>query len=352
MAEISLFQPNVLRGVIERLETPESYTLLSNTPKSANPFPTANWTVTRNTSNIAVPNVPNSEAHIVDGSGLEQVAASLVYLREKKVFTPTTLHWIKQTQTDGSEITRRNAEEAVLREVKDLNARFDNFAEWMLWRALTGKIEFKFDNYGSAVRSAVDYKFASNHVIDTFAKGWGTATAQEIINDIRTIKAIIQRDSGVPVTDAFVSGKVMDTITKALSSAGATSILSDRMKDEYYSKGEISGLLGINWRVQDAVFDAKASSIGGTTAATAATDRYLAENSVIFGNLKANRPVELLEGPTADDDAPVGYTGKFSKTWKEADPSARQYLLEWNILPAVTRPDQFVYVKNAIGAGA
>jgi hypothetical protein len=31
----------------------------------------------------------------------------------------------------------------------------------------------------------------------------------------------------------------------------------------------------------------------------------------------------LMVGPTADDEAPEGFTGKFAKTWKDKDPSAR-----------------------------
>jgi hypothetical protein len=39
---------------------------------------------------VAKPNVPNSEAHIVPRLGRSQEAASVIYLREKKVFDPTT----------------------------------------------------------------------------------------------------------------------------------------------------------------------------------------------------------------------------------------------------------------------
>jgi hypothetical protein len=60
--------------------------------------------------------------------------------------------------------------------------------------------------------------------------------------------------------------------------------------------------------------------------------------------------VELYVGPSADDEAPDGYTGKFAKTWKEKDPSARQYLLEWNLLPIITRPEQMIVATGLITA--
>ena len=65
-------------------------------------------------------------------------------------------------------------------------------------------------------------------------------------------------------------------------------------------------------------------------------------NVVIFADLTTNRPIELVRGPSADDEAPENFIGRFAKTWKEKDPSARQYLLEENALPVLTRPEQIV----------
>ena len=58
-----------------------------------------------------------------------------------------------------------------------------------------------------------------------------------------------------------------------------------------------------------------------------------------------------MVGPTADDEAPQGFTGKYAKTWKEKDPSARQYLLEWTLLPIVTRPEQMLVATGIISNG-
>jgi hypothetical protein len=69
-----------------------------------------------------------------------------------------------------------------------------------------------------------------------------------------------------------------------------------------------------------------------------------------MGNYSDQRPMELLIGPTADDEAPSGFTGKFAKTWKEKDPSARQYLLEWHLLPIVTRPEQMLVASGIIAS--
>ena len=53
-----------------------------------------------------------------------------------------------------------------------------------------------------------------------------------------------------------------------------------------------------------------------------------------------------MVGPRADDEAPEGFTGKFAKTWKDKDLSARPYLLEWSRLPVTTRPEKLVYCAD------
>lgn len=343
--EISLLQPTVLRGIIERMQPRQEHVLLNSIPQTRNPFPTVSWEITRGSRNIAQPNVPNSEAHIVDRQGRSRAAAAFVYLREKKVFTPTTIHWLRQAANGLNDLAKTNAEEAVTREIRDLNDRFDNFAEYMLWQALTGTLTFDF----SDVQASVDYQFSATHKPTTTTK-WDAATPSQIMADVRSWKSLLQRDGQVAPTVAYTSENVVDAIFDAWVAAGSSApgaLVSDRMKDEYYGTGTLPNFMGLNWKIQDAVYDAAGASYRGESDPASET-RFLAEGDVVFANLTDNRPVELVVGPSADDDAPSGFTGKFAKSWKEQDPSARQYLLEWNILPVVTRPDQIVYAADVI----
>lgn len=344
MPEISLLQPTVLRGVVEKFTAPETLTMLNRVPQTPWPFPTAQWEVVRGSRAIARPNVPNSEAHIVPRLGRSQESAAFVYLREKKVFEPTTLHWLRQAANSLTDLNRANAEKAVLREVGDLNQRFDNFAEYCIWQAFTGTLVLDYPD----VQASVDYKFLDSHKA-TASTGWDTATPDKIIADVRAYKRLVQRDGRVEANEAYAPSEVMDYIFQSFASAGTTpgAYLSDRMKDNYYRTGVLPGFMGLDWKPQDAVFDATGASYSENPTRPAEEQRFLAENSLIIGNFTANRPVEMIIGPTADDEAPEGFTGKFSKTWKEPDPSARQYLLEWNILPVISRPEQFVSASVA-----
>lgn len=360
MPDISLLQPLVLRGILERFTTPETLTMLSTIPQTPNPFPTAQWEVVRGARAVAKPNVPNSEAHIVPRLGRSAESAAFVYLREKKVFEPTTLHWLRQAANSISDLATSNAEAAVLREVGDLNTRFDNFAEWMIWQALTGTLVFNFPD----VQASVDYKFMSSHKPTTT---WTTAAdpATQIINDVKAWKRLIARDGRVQAQDAYVTDTTMSFIFGAFAKTGVAvtattgspaspggavsgnNLMSDRMKDQYYSTGTLPGFLGLNWSIQENVYDATDAAYTANPTDPGAETRFVADNAVYLGNYTDNRPVELMIGPSADDEAPDNFTGKFTKTWKDKDPSARQILLEWNLLPVITRPEQLVFATYA-----
>jgi hypothetical protein len=378
--DISLLEPVVLRGVVEKFVTPETLMMLNRLDQTPWPFPSATWDVVKGSRAVAKPNVPNSEAHIISRLGRSQESASFIYLREKKVFEPTTLHWLR---TPG-EIARINAERAVLREINDLNQRFDNFAEWSIWQALGGAIQY---NYAD-VQATVDYKFPSSHFV-TPATAWLTntalgyytaggvsahsgaagnaatlgqantqlnsggsvtyATPVSILEDVRSWKRLLQVHGRVPAREVFATSVTMMALMEAWVSATQAStvsipatMLSDRMKDEFYSTGILTGFMGLVWNTVEQVFE---SDLGNLTF-------FVPDGQLYLGNYSDQRPVELLIGPTADDEAPEGFTGKYAKTWKEKDPSARQYLLEWHLLPIITRPEQMLVATNIIAGGA
>lgn len=327
MPEVSLLEPQVLRGVVEKLEKPEALTLSKSLPTTPWPYPTVTWDVIKGSRMVAKPNVPNSEAHIVPRLGVSQESASFLYWREKKVFEPTTLHWLRQP---GSLTATQNAEAAVLREVKDLNQRIDNAVEYYCWRALTGNLVIDTPD----VQASVDYKIPTSHK-PTVGTSWATATPQQIIADVKAWKRLINRDARVAATDAFLTDVTMDRIFNAFATAPA-SLMSDRMKDMYYASGTLPGFLGLNWNKIDSYYDTD----GGTPT------QFVADDALFITNLKEGRAMEIMEGPTADDEAPDGFTGKFTKTWKEKDPSARQFLIEYHALPVITRPEQIVYISD------
>ncbi len=331
MPDISLFEPQVLRGVVEKLTTPQNLVLLNEVPQDSHPFPTISWDVIEGQRNIAQPNVPNSEENVVARQSRRTVSTGFIYLREKKVFEPTTLHWVREP----GELARTNAEKAVVREIADLNVRFDVFAEWALWRALEGQITTTTpDGY----EVDIDYGMAATHQ-PSAGTAWATATPAQIVDDIRTWKRVIQADAGVKANRAYANETTVSKIFDSFAATGVATtfmggtLLSDRMKDEFYATGMLPGFMGLDWQTVEQVY---------TPVTGGSETSFVPDDSVFIGDFTTNRPIELVNGPAADDEAPSGFTGKFAKTWKEKDPSARQYLIEWNLVPRVTNSDNWV----------
>lgn len=349
---IPLLNPVVLNRVVSEFTTPESKPLLASLPRTPSPENYATWDVVRGSRAVARPNVPNSEAHIIDRLGRSQGQATFANTREKKVFSPTTTMWIRKVGS-LSEVGR--VEDAILREVNDLNERADNYAEYLCWQALTGAIYDARDNSaagGTTITVAADFNFLATHKPSSVATSWATATPAQIVADVRAWKRLVEMDGRVPATDAWTSSKTVDYIVNSFAFAGVAntfmggSLLSDRMKDEFFSTGQLTGFMGLNWHTNDSVYDPNDTAYTANPSRPNQDTQFLLDKALVIGNFSANRPMELIEGPTADFSAGQGHIGKFTKTWRQEDPSGEQVLLDWNFLPVITRPDQFVYVAD------
>lgn len=353
MPDISILQPTVLRGVVEKFKAPEKLTMLNLVPKVNHPFPSVQWEVLQGARAIADLNVPNSEANIVPQRGRAQQSATFAYIREKKNFTPTTVLWMRKVaESTGDLAILQNAEQHIRREIEDLSVRADNRAEWMLWQALTGNLVY--DDPKTGVIIDVDYQYRATH--KPTGTGWSSDTAVDIVDDIRAWKQLVRRDGVVEPTDVYTTEATFTKVTKAFITAGATSgtgntttdLLTDRMREQFFGAGSIiTGFMGLNWHIQESTYDADGDAYNSSELLYPGDQTlFLPEGALIMGNFRAGNPIELFVGPSADFDAPRNYTGKFVKTWEEKDPSGRQALLEWGLMPVITRPEQFVYVAN------
>jgi hypothetical protein len=322
MAEISLLNPTVLNGVLEKLEYPDSFLGMRLIGGGRpNPWPVAEWDVIASNKEIADPNIPNTEAKIVPQLGVGKRTASMVYLREKKVFKPTTLHWLR---TPG-QLAAKNAEAAVMREIEDLDRRFTAFAEYTVWSMLSGTLTLDYAD----VKATVDYLIDASHKT-TVTTPWSTVATADVIGDVAAWKVLINQDgAGATVRNAYLNSA---TFSYVANNAAIQAMFSDRLKDQYLSTGGVQGLLGLAWETYDSTY----------VNAAAATVNYIPDDVVYLIADNPREPFFLMEGPSADHEAPTGQIGKFAKSWVEPDPSARQYLEEWHFLPILERPDQII----------
>lgn len=331
MAEISLFEPMVLTGVIEKRNVPEEYTLTKRFRSQPYPLPgVLTWDIIEGDRSMARPNLPDARAHIVGQLGRRQMSARALKVRELKTFPGTVLRWVRMP----GQLARTNAETVILREVEHANQRIDNFVEYCWWGVIKGELTLDYLHNPSRT---IDYGMQSSHK-PTVAADWSSATPIQIINDIRTWQRLIRHDSGVEANEAFVGENVMDYIYDSFAAVDAEggNLLSDRMKEEYSNTGTLPGFMGISWKLQRSVYDDYSGS--ETT--------FFGADSVALGNFTANDPFYLLEPPTEDLHAPEGFTGRFAKTWLAEDPPGYQYLIDYHFLPVAERVEQWVYVSD------
>lgn len=323
MPEISLLEPNVLTGLIEKFTAPPESVATSLFPKRSYPETVAKWDVIKGKRERARPTMPNREGKIVGQMGLGQKTSTFIYVREKKAFEPTTLRWLREP----GEIAAKNAEAQVRREVVDLNNRLDRLVESYCWEALKGHIIIDEPD----VKADVDMGYDATHT-PTAGTLWSDAGA-DIIGNVKAWKKLIETDSGFSPSEIYLSSGVMDYV---YNNTAMKAMWSDRLKEQYLMSMTITGFLGFNWHIFDGGFEDESGTFVP----------YLPDTHILMLSNGGN-PFEILEGLSADEDAPTNHTGKFSKTWETKDPSGRFVLVEYNFMPIVTRVENVVYAEVA-----
>lgn len=322
MPDIALLNPIVLNGVVEKFLAPPDLLGARLIPRTPYPFPTWAYDVVKGGRNLALPNTPNAEANIVKQLTVGKVSGSFIYVREKKVLEPTTLHWLRQPGTFAT----INAERRVTEELRDLNLRTERFVEWTIWQMLSGTLTIN----KNGVVATVDYLIAASHKPTAGVLWTNTATA-DVENDLRTWKRLISRDAFVAATTVIANEPTMALITRNATIRN-NNFLSDQMKQQIAYTQDFGPLFGLNYIVYDLGY---VDDVG-------VEQRFLPDNKLLLF-ASGQTPFEIYLGPSADDSAPDGQVGKYSKSWKQEDPSARQILIEMTFMPTLPRPEQIVY---------
>lgn len=331
MPEIAMLNPVVLRGVVNKMEPPRTYLGTQLLPRVPYPYPVFSYDVVKGNRNLAKPNVPNAEANVVKQQTAGKVSGSMIYVREKKVFEPTTMYWLR---SPGSLDTGR-AERKVAEEIRDLNLRTERFVEWTIWSMFAGSIALN----SNGVVATINYGIDPTHT-PTAAVEWDTVVSgvynTQIEKDLRAWRRVVSRDSFVSPTRVITSEWTMGLITQN-STLRNTNFMSDRMREQIAAGGTFGPLFGFDFTTYDLSYIDDAG----------VEQRFIPDGK-LFMYAPENNPCELLEGPTADFDAPQGFTGKFSKSWMIEDPSARQALIEYNFVPTLPRPEQVLFATVAV----
>lgn len=357
MPDISLLDPIVLQSVVSKFTAPQNLALLPNVSSSPSGAPDyVTWDILKGGRQQAGFNIPGAEATVMNQLGRSEGNAKLAYMRIKKTFQGQLIHWLR----DPGQLAQTNAEALVLRELQDMSQAIDLTQEQLLWNALRGSSTITYPDGSSAV---VNYQFPSSHrITSALSTAWNVATPKQIIDNVFGWKRLVETHGRVPATDAYCASTTIQGIFDSFASnagsvvvgSSATStayaqggLLTDRMKDAYYTSTALPDFMGLTWHAVDEVY---------TNSSTGALTRFVGDGNgvgaeLFLGNYTDGKPWEVKLGKSADDEAPEGTYGKFTKTWKQHDPSSRVVLMELHALPVVYRPEQFLYVSD-VGTGA
>ncbi len=333
--ELTILKPNVLNGVLQEMQPPKDLLMVNKLPRNGYPFPNWAYDVLSGSKQMAKPNVPNSEANIVQPLPIGKVSGSMLYTREKKVFEPTTLYWLRKAGEDGAQAAKR-AESSITAETQDLNDRNERFLEYCIWQMLQGSLTLD----TPYVQASIDYKLPADHK-PTAGVLWNHVDVNgkldaDVIKDVKAWKRKLAADAQVPATDVYANSVTFDYLYRNEQIKG---LLSDKQKDSYLQTGVVAGLLNLNWSEYDL----------GYTDDAGVDQKFIPDGYMLmisWANMSGNLPaLELLNGPSPDFDAPMGTLGRFAKSWVEKDPSARQILVENTFVPVLRRVFQIMWIR-------
>ena len=328
MPDLAILEPRVLNGVIERM--PPADGMLGHQIVGRQSWPDAYWEydiVTRR-RNIARPNTPNSPAIIVDQNGVGKMRGGFIYTREKKLFSPTTMRWLRAP----GQMAASAAEAAILREVQELRDRQFRWEEFLIWKMLAAG---SFDLTALGHQVAVDYQIAATH-LPTVGTFWTLPTA-DLQGDMTDFKRVISRDSDARLVTMYGNGPTLETFYSHMQ---VQSSLNDAQRGAMVTEGVLPRFQQVTFVEYD-----RGYVDDFTTPATPVFVPYIPDGYLVGVADGGPTTFAYLDGPSADWDAPEGTTGTWAKTWQEEDPSTRQALLESNGMPVLYQPDHMLIAR-------
>lgn len=328
MPDLAILDPRVLNGVIERMPPGDGQLGHALVPRQSWPDAYWDYDIISRRRNIARPNTPNSPAQIVDQNGVGKMRGGFLYTREKKVFTATTMRWLR---TPG-QLAASAAEATIVKEVQELRDRQYRWEEFLIWKMLASG-GFNLSALGHQV--AVDYQIAASHM-PTVSTYWSSPLA-DIIGDSQDFKRLISRDSDARLTTFYGNAVTLETFYTHMQVQAS---LNDAQKGAFATEGILPRFQQITYVEYD-----RGYMDDFTTPSTPVFVPYIPDGYLVGIAEGGPETFAWLDGPSADWDAPEGTTGSWAKTWQEEDPSNRQALLESNGFPVLYQPDKLLIVR-------
>ena len=322
MSELNLLDYKVLTGVLQKLGNPPE--LLGKTIFKDRTIDglSATWDVVTGNRTLGAFRAPEGKSKNINRLGVEKKVSQLALLALNKQLPETFLVWKRAPGT----IDQPYMEQAIRRELEDLNNMLERTYEYARWNILTtGKLTVN----QSDVKFEVDYGIANDHkpMVDV---SWGEQTATPM-EDISAWKRLVAKDSGYVITDMYMNSLSLE---KCLKSESIRELLRAQYGRELVAGQTPPEII----QVKVNVYDAGYVNGGGSFV------NYIPDGKVIF---VASAP-DFAEEQVGSGLIPLGENnvqkaiGKYSYTDITKDPVSLLLYAGKNALPLIKRVENIV----------
>lgn len=357
MSQLDALSWVYMTGVVNNIKTPNRFlSRLLTTREETLPIET----VTIETESAGRDMAPfvqkNGEAIMVGGYGGGSYTVTAPNIRIKKPLNVSNALFQRRPGQNlmqpTSGVIMSNVEVQVARDLENMENRVVNTEEYMWAMCLRGQIVYQ-EESGAIFRITYARPSANNITLSIF---WNAAdpTTLDILGNLFVVKQVISEDGSPPITDA-ICGSEAGVRLQLLASSGALKFFNTNASNAI-SVGTLTFVE--NFSDDGAIFLGEMSGI-----------RFwmYPRTSVLNGTeIPMIRPkwIEFISrSPVSDrvmyyaaipdlDAIQSGamQTKRFSKSWKQSDPSAQMALLHSRPLPVPRRPGATVSMKVISGA--
>lgn len=281
------------------------------------------WDEVHLSRNMSPLTVPGGEAVYSNLTKKVARSAQMAYTRVKKSLDAKTMYWVREAGNKGAAVAQ--AENAVVREMKDLDFQVAQRTEWMIWETFKGGFTYNSDD----VKVVVDFGLPAANKPTAVPLWTDTANSDPLAN-IRAWVQQIMKAGGKKPTNLYINGETLtllmqnDKIRDSLKAVFGQGTLTSRIKE----------LILVDTGLAVVEQSSGYVPIGGTF-----TYFLPAANVILSSGFDA---IDLLNGNSLDHKA-MGRPGKFAKSWEQEDPSTKILLVEHYRLPVLRNVEEVVY---------
>lgn len=344
MADLALFETRTMLAALEQMLPVRTF--LKDTF-----FPTENTFITKHVDidirkgkrRLAPYVKPVSQGKLVDRIGFKTNSYEPPYIKPKMVTTAQDFltRNIGETIYGATDGPQERAEKQVGKDLAELDEMITRREETQAAELLqSGKVTVSGEGYDTVV---IDYGMPATHLpVLTGTDLWTDTTNSTPLEDLRTWKRLISKDSGLVPTDVVMAADVLDAFLahpKVQNQLDTRRIdlgliLPEQLADGVTFYGRIRDIGCDLWTYEECYIDP----------AAAPTEKpMINDNYLIMSTRRARTSVNY--GAIQDLKAGNAAVPRFPKSWEEEDPSVRYLMVQSAPLLALHQVDAFLCAK-------